>query len=127
MPDLQPCLSPNQQEPETNLLSVAVWLQPNHHWISPMLLDLGLQTEGKFQKVLEACQYPEKSKGQASQQERGPVEKMERHLFQAPKRNHGPKFPDWQGDEIQGPSGFWALMGKEVNCLGKVSPRRGDI
>lgn len=38
-----------------------------------MLLDLGLQTEGKFQKALEASQYPEKSK--ASQQERGPVEK----------------------------------------------------
>lgn len=40
-----------------------------------MLLDLGLQAEGKFQKVLEACQYPEESKGQASQQERGLVEK----------------------------------------------------
>jgi hypothetical protein len=34
-----------------------------------MLLDLGLQTEGKFQKVLEASQYPKKSKGQASRKE----------------------------------------------------------
>lgn len=34
-----------------------------------MLPDLGLQTEGKFQKVLEASQYPKKSKGQASRKE----------------------------------------------------------
>lgn len=36
-----------------------------------MLLDLGLQTEGKFQKVLEACQYPEKSKGPAGKRPSG--------------------------------------------------------
>lgn len=93
-----------------------------------MLLDLGLQTEGKFQKVLEASQYPEKSK--ASQQERGPVEKwkgtssrLQRATSQksnpAVFSTHGPKLPDWQGDEIQGPSGFWALMGKEVNLPGE--------
>lgn len=50
-----------------------------------MLLDLGLQTEGKFQKVLEPCQYPEKSKGQASQQERGPVEKNGKTPFPGSK------------------------------------------
>lgn len=59
-----------------------------------------------------------------------PSGKMERHPFQAPKNNksksnpadfstHGPKLPDWKGDEIQGPSGFWALMGKEANLPGE--------
>lgn len=93
-----------------------------------MLLDLGLQTEGKFQKVLEASQYPKKSKGQASGKEA--QWKNGKTPFPGSKKNkytsnpavfstHGPKLPDWQGIEIQGPSGFWALMGREANSLGE--------